>query len=672
VWQSRVQDGSAYTQKVSVNTTDPMIGRLIDGRYQVRSRIARGGMATVYLATDLRLERRVAVKVMHGHLADDSQFKQRFIQEARSAARLAHPNVVNVFDQGQDADSAYLVMEYLPGITLRDLMQEYGALTSQQTIDITEAVLSGLAAAHKAGIVHRDLKPENVLLADDGRIKIGDFGLARAASANTATGAALLGTIAYLSPELVTRGVADTRSDIYAVGIMMFEMLTGEQPFKGEQPMQIAYQHANDTVPAPSNKNSKVPAELDELVMWATARDPEERPRDARAMLDQLHDTESLLRTALPTGSTATQRTMVLPAASTERFMPPAPGQVPRGATDETQVIDARPPSRDSVVSDSTAALTKVSQKRRGRGLALFLVILLLAAAAGAAGWYFGAGPGSRVTIPSSIVKMTPVDATTTLTKLGLKVNPTNGQAYSVDVPAGAVAQTSPAIGQPVAKGAAVQLLLSKGPQPFELPTFVGQTEKDADALISTHWTAGTPIRQFDAKVPAGTVLDALDAQGTSLNGVARYGEKRPITLVISAGPLPGDLSGKSLTDATAELKAIGLTVSGTVDVFSQDVPKGAVVGLVTTKADGSALTIRTGDQVQLQTSKGKEQVAVPDVVGQNWSDAKKALIAAGFQVSYNKLVDISPPSFIVSKTNPPAGTTVDKGSTVKVNFQGL
>ena len=226
-----------------------MIGRLVDGRYQVRSRIARGGMATVYLATDLRLERRVAIKVMHGHLADDESFKQRFIQEARSAARLAHPNVVNVFDQGQDADSAYLVMEYLPGITLRDLLQEYGSLTPEQTLDISEAVLSGLAAAHKAGIVHRDLKPENVLLADDGRIKIGDFGLARAATANTATGAALLGTVAYLSPELVTRGIADTRSDIYAVGIMMYEMLTGEQPFRGEQPMQIAYQHANDAVP---------------------------------------------------------------------------------------------------------------------------------------------------------------------------------------------------------------------------------------------------------------------------------------------------------------------------------------------------------------------------------------------------------------------------------------
>ncbi|MFZ2964335.1 MAG: protein kinase, partial [Rhodoglobus sp.] len=319
---------------MSVNSTDPMIGRLLDGRYQIRSRIARGGMATVYLATDLRLERRVAIKVMHGHLADDSKFKERFIQEARSAARLAHPNVVNVFDQGQDSDMAYLVMEYLPGITLRDLLQEHKLLNTEQTLDIMEAVLSGLAAAHKSGIVHRDLKPENVLLADDGRIKIGDFGLARAASANTATGAALLGTIAYLSPELVTRGVADTRSDIYAVGIMMYEMLTGEQPFKGEQPMQIAYQHANETVPKPSARNGKVPPELDELVLWATSRDPEQRPKDARAMLDRLYETHSALMTAHPVTG-ATQRTMVMPSAAAITATEP-------GSTAETQVLGSR------------------------------------------------------------------------------------------------------------------------------------------------------------------------------------------------------------------------------------------------------------------------------------------------------------------------------------------
>ena len=233
---------------------DPLIGRLVDGRYRVRARIARGGMATVYVATDLRLERRIALKVMHGHLSDDTVFQSRFIQEARAAARLADPHVVNVFDQGQDGDMAYLVMEYLPGITLRELLREQRRLTVPQTVTIMDAILSGLAAAHRAGIVHRDVKPENVLLAEDGRIKIGDFGLARATTANTATGAQLLGTIAYLAPELVTRGMADARSDIYSLGIMLYEMLVGEQPYKGEQPMQIAFQHATDSVPRPERQ----------------------------------------------------------------------------------------------------------------------------------------------------------------------------------------------------------------------------------------------------------------------------------------------------------------------------------------------------------------------------------------------------------------------------------
>ena len=225
---------------------------------------------------------------------------------------------------------AYLVMEYLPGITLRELLKDYKKLTPEQTVDIMDAVLSGLAAAHKAGIVHRDLKPENVLLADDGRIKLGDFGLARAASANTATGQALLGTIAYLSPELVTRGVADARSDIYAVGIMMYEMLTGEQPYVGEAPMQIAYQHANDTVPTPSSKNPSVPAELDELVLWATARDPEERPNDARVMLERLREVEPGIRASRT--PLRTQATMVIADAA-----------MPIGAaTAETTVLGGR------------------------------------------------------------------------------------------------------------------------------------------------------------------------------------------------------------------------------------------------------------------------------------------------------------------------------------------
>ena len=203
---------------------DPLLGKLVDKRYLIERKVARGGMATVYQAMDLRLERPVAIKIMHPHLAEDGDFTKRFIQEARSAARLAHPNIVNVFDQGQEENITFIVMDYLPGITLRELLHDFGALTPAQTVDIVRAVLQGLDAAHSAGIVHRDLKPENVLLADDGRIKIADFGLARASTHNTATSQALLGTIAYLSPELISRGEADLRSDIYALGITFWEV----------------------------------------------------------------------------------------------------------------------------------------------------------------------------------------------------------------------------------------------------------------------------------------------------------------------------------------------------------------------------------------------------------------------------------------------------------------
>jgi serine/threonine-protein kinase len=342
------------------------------------------------------------------------------------------------------------------------------------------------------------------------------------------------------------------------------------------------------------------------------------------------------------------------------------------GSDAETAIIAPRGP-RAPDVSDSASALARVSQNRGRRGLAIFLVIVLLAAAAGLTGWYFGVGPGSKVTIPS-VAGMSPADATTVLKKLGLKVSPTDGAVFSPDVANGAVAETSPKIGALVAHGGAVQLLLSKGPQPFALPTLVGQAEKDALDLVGTHWKAKDSLHQFDATVAVGMVIDALDASSKSLKGVAQYGDGQPITLVVSAGPLPADLSGKTVDDAKAELSSdqYKLTVTRTVDVFSQDVPKGAVVGLVTTNSDGSPLPIRVGDKVQLQTSKGPEQVAVPDVTGKTWTIAKKLLTEAGFKLSYNRVADISPNNFVVSKTNPQPGKTVDKGSTIKVNFQGF
>jgi eukaryotic-like serine/threonine-protein kinase len=506
-----------------------MVGRLLDGRYQIRARIARGGMATVYLATDLRLERRVAVKVMHAHLADDAAFRDRFIQEARSAARLAHPNVVNVFDQGQDLGTAYLVMEYLQGITLRDLLGEYGRLTPEQTMDILEAVLAGLVAAHKAGIIHRDLKPENVLLADDGRIKLGDFGLARAATSSTASGQALLGTIAYLSPELVTRGIADTRSDVYAVGIMMYEMLTGEQPFKGEQPVQIAYQHANDSVPAPSLKNPGVPALLDDLTLWATSRDPEQRPRDARAMLDQLFETQHLMR-AGDTGEqrrVPTQRTAVLPAAQTT---------VLRTAD---QPVARRVEPRQADVVDRLRAVTHRAHRR---GAWAFGAVLVVGALAGGTGWYYGGGPGATVSV-RSLSGMSEERAAAALAAQGFRVGTTRTVWSTTE--AGVVTATDPVAGTGLQPGAAVGLVLSKGRQPATAPTVKGETLADATSAVEAAALTVAGSLERTSGHAVGTVLRLIDEQGAPVAAGASLPAGSAVRIVVSSGPASTDaLSG--------------------------------------------------------------------------------------------------------------------------------
>ena len=270
----------------------PLVGELVDGRYRVLRHLADGGMATVLLATDTRLDREVALKVMRPDLAADPAFVSRFRREARSAARLSHPHVVPVFDQGEDAGRVFLAMEYVEGRTLRAVVDAEGALTPRAALDLMDAVLTGLAAAHDAGYIHRDIKPENVLIADSGAVKVADFGLARAVTSQTTTAddGVLYGTVAYLSPEQVERGVADARSDIYAAGLVLFELLTGTRAIDGESPIHVAFQHVHDGVPAPSERVPELPTVLDEVVGLATHRDPDERPRDAGGYLDAVRE----------------------------------------------------------------------------------------------------------------------------------------------------------------------------------------------------------------------------------------------------------------------------------------------------------------------------------------------------------------------------------------------
>lgn len=644
-----------------MNSSDPIIGRLIDGRYQVRSRIARGGMATVYLATDLRLERRVAIKVMHGHLADDSQYKARFIQEARSAARLAHPNVVNVYDQGQDAETAYLVMEYLPGITLRDLLQEHQMLTTTQAIDILEAVLSGLAAAHQNGIVHRDLKPENVLLADDGRIKIGDFGLARAATANTATGNALLGTIAYLSPELVTRGIADTRSDIYAVGIMLFEMLAGEQPFKGEQPFQIAHQHANDTVGVPSSKNPRVPPQLDELVLWATARNPDQRPRDAKTMLDYLLQIAAEMSDPLhdaPDAGSMT-RTMVIPKAPSSQSNETGATRVLRPAT----LPEAR---KKAPVANATALLERKVRRRGKRGPVWAVVLLLLAALTGGTGWYFGSGPGALVGVPDVSGK-TRAAAVALLSGANLTVSGEPVAVFNATIASGSVVGTRPEAGKNLAPRSSVTLLTSKGPQPLPLPALVGMEEGAArTAIASAGFVWKQSKSEFSGATARGTVLRVLDSQGVDISKQPTYFDQQAVSFVVSEGPVPR-VEGKKFAEATTMLASVGLTSAEGQHNYSDTVAKGSVLAI----SPPTTTTISPGDTLTLTISDGPAPVPVPNVVNMMWTQAKSVLQNAGFVLDYDIRADDPFASLIakVTSTKPAAGTQVDRGTTIKIRF---
>ncbi|MFT4259809.1 Stk1 family PASTA domain-containing Ser/Thr kinase [Microbacterium sp.] len=634
---------------------DPLIGRLVDGRYRVRARIARGGMATVYVATDMRLERRIALKVMHAHLSDDSNFQSRFIQEARAAARLADPHVVNVFDQGQDGELAYLVMEYLPGITLRELLREQKRLTIQQTITIMDAVLAGLSAAHRAGIVHRDVKPENVLLAEDGRIKIGDFGLARATTANTATGQQLLGTIAYLAPELVTRGTADARSDIYALGIMLYEMLVGEQPYKGEQPMQIAFQHATESVPRPSVRNPGVPEQLDELVLWATEKSPDERPDDAGQMLARLREIERELGIA-PAVAAATAPQRADDSGDVTKVMP------------QTAVLaDSIAPVPQAV--DNATLLRRRTSKRHARGVFLLTLVLLLATVAGGVGWWFGSGPGSLIAVPA-VAGKTYDDAAAALEADGFV--PELHEASSIDVDAGIVIDTDPASGTRLDKGDAVHVIVSTGPAPHTVEALNNRTVQDArDYLASLNVNVKEETFDLYSDANAGLVINAYvtpraGGDAHECGGGCNLFEDDTVELFVSLGPIP-DVVGMTADAAVAALAEKDITVTGQPEEYSDTVKAGIVISM-TPRGDGG--NWRPGDETTLVVSKGPEPVPVPAVKDLKRDAAIAALKNAGFAVDYDtRWSSVRNDCVAATGTDPGAGILALKGSTVKISF---
>ena len=620
-----------------IKTMANLSGQLIANRYLVISLVASGGMASVYLANDQVLERKVALKVIHPHLAKDKSFVDKFQREAKMAAQLSHPNLVNVFDQGADGDVIFLVMEYVPGITLRDAMNDFGALDSKKALEIIEPLTDALAAAHSAGILHRDLKPENVFLSDGGKVKLGDFGLAREITEHTQTGS-VVGTVAYLSPELVLRGQADARSDIYSLGVMIFEMLTGKQPYQGEQAVQVAYQHANENIPAPSSVEPGVPELLDEIVLWSTARNPSDRPASAMTLLPVI----ARARTDLSRGLTTTLSQI----DKTARINLNQDFVAPAGATEVLDVADIQ----ELASSSGIATKLEKSNKRSKFWLSVFTVLALFGGAG--SGWWFSSGPGGLAAIPD-LTGRSIEQALEALEPLGVVIE--QDQENSGSVPEGFVSRTDPAAGSRIFKNSVVKIFISLGPKQLRVPEVSGLSAEEAKKLLTDSGFVVGSSKNFFGDAPQGQVLGLSAPAGTILN------QGSVLDVRISLGPLP-EVAGLPAEQARTLLAQVAIEIEE-VEVFNNQIPQGQAVGLVLAEDP-----LPENGKAVLEISKGPEIVIMPNTVGETIAAAKTLLENLGLLV----VVDTNQLSsnFGIAKVKrqtPEAGSEVRVGDSVTV-----
>ncbi|MFB7633304.1 Stk1 family PASTA domain-containing Ser/Thr kinase [Streptomyces sp. NPDC056149] len=648
---------------------DPLEGQLLDGRYRVEGRIAAGGMATVYRAVDTRLDRVLALKVMHPSLAVDGAFVDRFIREAKSVARLAHPNVVGVFDQGTDGTYVYLAMEYVAGCTLRDVLRERGALQPRAALDILEPILAALGAAHRAGLVHRDMKPENVLIGDDGRVKVADFGLVRAVDTHTtASTGSVLGTVSYLAPEQMEHGTADARVDVYACGVVLYEMLTGGKPHTGGTAAQILYSHLHDDITPPSELVPGLAPELDGLVAAAAARSPEERPRDAVALLARARSartrlTDAQLDLVPPRAKEAAaadeERTDVLPRPAGVQLALPVEGEA---GLDRTSRLEM--PPAGAVPADNRTTRLRPAPAPAGtdgwpqrRRIATIVAAVLLVLGVGTGVWYINSGQFTSV---PAVLDMPQAKAEQTLRGEGLRIKV--ARDFSPNVARGRVMATDPATGKRIRGNGTVTLTVSRGPEKVTLPDLAGTPLADARRkLRDLGLVPGTETRQFSDEVAKGSVIATDPAAGST---------RRPDTavgLTVSRGA-PQDVPnvvGKPRADAATALKEAGFRVR----FADQPVFAPQDKDTVAQQSPGAGGTLGKGETVTLTLSKGPEMVAVPDVGGKNTADATKALTDAGFKVTVDKPFLF--PQDSVASQSVAAGDQAPKGSTITIRLKG-
>ncbi len=622
-----------------------LTGELIDGRYQLIRQMANGGMASIYEAIDTRLDRKVAVKIMHAHLAQDEQFVERFIREAKAAAALSHPNIVAVQDQGWNQSGTpaiFLVMEMIDGHTLRDYLNEQGKLSVSDGVKFLLPVLSALGAAHKLGIVHRDIKPENILISKEGRVKIADFGLAKGpllGSTMTAESSVILGSVSYLSPEQVQRGIADSRSDVYSIGITAFEIFTGKKPFEGAEPIQIAYMHVNNRVPRISEFVEGVPDALDDLIYRATSSDPDQRPRDAAIFhqeLQSLNPQEKQLSLELD-----------IPIA------PMRPKKAPKNLRKKIKELTATiPVPKEKETTAQVAKRKKASKRvRRNRWIALGLAVSV-----GVFGWYALIGPGSRVVVPST-VGATQLEAKSVLDPLGLTFVVVE-KRFSEEIPEGYVIESNPAAGKRVEQGGNINLVVSKGPERFLIPQLTGLKPQAAKNLISKFPIKIEPfVQEFNTEIPKGYVIGSNPAAGENVKRNSKF------IIIVSKGIEQVAIAsyvGKSSEQALNELTEAGFDVKQKYD-FSET----RLFGEVISQTPAGGKEADKGSKVELIVSKGSQYTYIPNLFSVEEAKAAQTLKDLGLKVTVKKIGKKAIKK--VTNISPKVGSKVKRGGTVTI-----
>jgi serine/threonine-protein kinase len=629
-----------------------LTGELIDGRYQLLRQVANGGMAAIYEAIDTRLDRKVAVKIMHSHLAQDDAYVSRFIREAKAAAALSHPNIVAVQDQGWNQNgvpAVFLVMELIEGHTLREYLNERGRFEIKDAMNYLTPILSALSAAHALGIVHRDVKPENIMISNEGRVKVADFGLARGeiiGSTMTAESSVILGSVSYLSPEQVQRGIADSRSDVYAAGIVAYEMLIGDKPFTADSPIQIAYMHVNEEVPRLRSKRKEIPKALDDLIARATSKNPDDRPRTASEFLDELAQIQVDLD----------------PKKNQMSLGLDLPVEPIREKSQKKEAAKSEPIVEEEKIETTRQLRRKEEKKKRAskRVRRNRKVALILAVAVGVAGWWSLVGPGSQVVVPST-VGATYEEAVSILQPLGLTATVLESR-FDEEIAKGSVIESNPAGGGKVQANGSVSFILSKGPERYTIPKTTGLTVSAAQNAILKYPIEILPIKEvFSSEIPKGFVIETIPQSGTSVKRDAQ------IEVIVSKGIEQIALAsylGKSGEQALNELTEAGFDVQPTY-AYSESVLELAVISQ--SPAGGSALN--KGAKVSIVISKGPRYTFIPEtIIAMESVAAQNLLKSLGLKpkvVSTGK----NKVKYVIS-VSPVKKTKVERGSTVTIKVQ--